>query len=84
MPESLFMLRLLLKGRTKVILTVLPGMLLGALSAGLALLWGSSLLVTLLAYSLVASTFTIAIGVAIFFPPGPLDLSRVVVRGSPR
>ena len=84
MPDSLVMLRLPLKGRSKVILTVLPGMLLGALSAGLALLWGSSLLVTLLAYSLVASTFTIAMGVAIVFPSGPLDLSRVAVRSSSR
>ena len=57
-------------------MTVLPGMLLGALSASLALLLGSSLLMTLFAYSLVASTFTIAIGVAIFFPSRPLDLSR--------
>jgi hypothetical protein len=59
-------------------------MLLGALSAGLALLWGSSLLVTLLAYSLVGSTITIALGVAVFFPSRPLDLSRVAVRGSSR
>ena len=64
-------------------MTVLPGMLFGALSASLALLLGSSLLMTLVAYSLVASTITIAIGVAVFIPSIPLDVSRVASKGSP-
>ena len=71
--EFPFLLAATAESAKESILTVLPGMLFGALSASLALVLGSSLLMTLVAYSLVASTITIAIGVAIFFPSRPLN-----------
>ena len=56
-------------------------MFLGALSAGVALLTGSSLLMTLLTYCLVASSVTFAIGLAMFIFSRPLDLGQMARRG---
>jgi hypothetical protein len=64
-----------------VISAVFPGMFLGALSAGFALLMGSSLLMTLVTYCLVASSVTLAIGLAMSILSRPLDLGQVARRG---
>jgi hypothetical protein len=56
-------------------------MFLGALSAGVALVTGSSLLMTLLTYCLVASSVTFAIGLAMFILSRPFDLGQMARRG---
>ena len=64
-----------------MISAVFPGIILGALSAGYAFLTGSSLLMTLVTYCLVASSVTFAIGLAMFLLSRPLDLGRVARGG---
>lgn len=59
-----------------MISAIFPGIFLGALSAGIALLLGSSLLMTLVTYCMVSSSVTFAIAVALFLLSKPIELGH--------